>query len=1071
VVIGGVGTEADWWNVSYLTLYNNTDGLYIYDSNGVNVSHVESSNNTDDGIDLRQYADYAVFYNLSSHNNGGNGLYSDLLGNGQGAGRVTSSLFYSNAGYGIRSNYLLRYNFTTLQVYGNALGGINSYGSSGSMCTNLSVYSNTGAGLTLNYSYGARVVGGRVYNNSIAGLRLYESGSSSFWGNTTVSDAVIYNNTMFGIYADGTNFDYMINMTVQNATMDNHTYGMYFNKTFNCTVRNSTVLRSTFGVYLKNSTDNLFYFNNFTASASYHAYSDKAGNYFNTTNGSGCGALCARGNYWDDILSLDIYDSNADGFGDAGTEYPYNATYSAMVSVNVTDWGPITTKGPPAPPAAASMLIVGPNGTEITGTRNVLINITFGTGIACRWANDNESNLTSMPWENCTTVKPWILSESEGNKTVYMEVLAPGGATSAFNDSIMYRFMQDYTPPTAPVVYDSDYGYDVDWWNDNATIGAYWWNATDDISTIYYKYRLLNDSGCYNGDCSWTDVGTDTDVTVTGLSLQEGWNMSFEVLAYTSSGMNSSVVSSNGTKIDLTGPTVPNINSSTHPRQDVSYDNATIRFNFTATDALSGIDGYSYLLDQYPGTAPDDNKEGRYWELLESSVNDGHGQLLRANSSVGSPNTYAVFSQLKQNFTAGERIRVRAALAEIGYDTTDDMSIKVYLISGADGFAPTFAVGPAVTTVSNVTRDIRYADGMALAALYEFDLTVNGTINDNVNDTYVVITGVTGDNDNRNNLSIAYSTTSVDNSTKNYVCPDSGACTENTNTLDYAIEVKREDSGSVWDVQYDDVRDGTYYFHVKAKDVAGNWGDTAHYAVIIDTAGVAVDIISPFSGQVFSAENVTVRVKVSENANVTVIALHPDGSNFTAAPKIFTGTDEFNVTLENGTNEIYAYAINPINNVVSYAQSVFVLFGDYLPAGRRTLRVLYPGSGCSGHICESPEAGATVGVAVENGSAIFGSNAVTSDTGRFTIKIFATNPAGLESDVESDLSDDQFLDRVHPLFGYRRGVSDYVVRNELRPLNIYLGGDRQVSEGKYTMVFRNLGTTPEGKVNISVRIV
>jgi hypothetical protein len=57
------------------------------------------------------------------------------------------------------------------------------------------------------------------------------------------------------------------------------------------------------------------------------------------------------------------------------------------------------------------------------------------------------------------------------------------------------------------------------------------------------------------------------------------------------------------------------------------------------------------------------------------------------------------------------------------------------------------------------------------------------------------------------------------------------------------------------------------------------------------------------------------------------------------------------------------------------------------------------------------------------------------------------------------------------MFGYERGVPYYIIRTEVRPINIHLEGDRRLSAGKYTLVFKNLGTTPEGKTNMSVRVV
>lgn len=735
-----------------------------------------------------------------------------------------------------------------------------------------------------------------------------------------------------------------------------------------------------------------------------------------------------------------------------------------------------------ASPSLGSIIIVGPNGTGITGTRNVYLNITYQANVvACRWANDNKSNLNSALWENCTTVKPWILSEAEGSKTVYFQVMNSLGINTTFNDSITYRFLQDYTAPTAPVVYDSDTGYDIDWWNDNTTLSAYWWNSTDDISeNIYYRYRIMNDTGCYNNDCNWTEIGKDSDVTVEGLSLAEGTNYSFQVIAYNDAGFNSSIASSNGTVIDLTDPTALTINSTTHPSQNDSFGNSTALFNFTAIDPVSngvasGIEGYSYLLDQHPGTAPDDNLEARQWQTVSAMQNNGYGQLLRANSTIGSPNTYAVFTQLKANFTENDSIRVRVALAELVSDYDDLMGVKVYLINISDGASVSSFnnEASAFTTIANISRDIRYAGSMKDAAVYEFSLTATQTVDDDSTyDIYAVVTGLTADNDNRHNLSIAGSTSSIDSSTRNFVCDDTGSCDENTTTLEYAIEVQKQDAGDEWNVRYDNLQDGTYYFHAKAKDRAGNWGDPEHYRMIVDTEGVAVGIASPFTGQLFSDEHIDVDIEVDDQANVTVFVMHEDGSNYTSQTVLVNDTYTFNVTLENGSNEIYAEAVNPINNVVSYSQKVFVRLGVDLPESNKTLRVSYSGAGNLGtHIRGVDDSSLTVGIATENDQATFGTSSIQSETDFYTIKIFATRTGAELSDVDDELDDDEFLDREVPLFGYEKGVPDYIISTEMRPVNIHFEGEKKIGSGKYTFVFKNVGITADGKANISVRII
>ena len=62
-------------------------------------------------------------------------------------------------------------------------------------------------------------------------------------------------------------------------------------------------------------------------------------NQFNTTVGG-----VAQGNYYFNITSLALYDSDSDGWGDSGDDYPLNATSWAARWNNLgADWGPYTT--------------------------------------------------------------------------------------------------------------------------------------------------------------------------------------------------------------------------------------------------------------------------------------------------------------------------------------------------------------------------------------------------------------------------------------------------------------------------------------------------------------------------------------------------------------------------------------------------------------------------------------------------------------------------------------------------------------------------------------------------------
>ncbi len=753
-----------------------------------------------------------------------------------------------------------------------------------------------------------------------------------------------------------------------------------------------------------------------------------------------------------------------------------DAAYNVNLKINSTD----------SFPPEGSIVIFGPNGTELTNTQNVFLNLSFydnESGVdVCRWANDNESNLDYAVWESCVSVKPWILSEGTGNKTVYYEIKDGAWNTIRLNDSIVYNPYLDFTPPSAPIVYDGLEGDDIDWWNSNTSISAHWLNATDDISEVYYRYRLLENGSCYDGDCDWSDVGTETSVTVDDLSLKENWVYSFEVQAYNPSNL-SAVGVSDGARIDITQPDIPLLNSTTHPNQSAEYTVSDAEFNWTAVDIesngnMSGVDSYSYLLDSFPGTAPDDLPEERGMDTLVSMRNSGYAQLLRANSTSTSPNTFTVMKQLHTNITAGDELDVSVALAEIVSDYSDLMKVEVYIFKVSDGETIT-SLAQATDIVSNIdliNRDIKYVESMTLADSYAFDLVINESVDDVSSDIYIFVSGLVSDDDNRNILSIAgtLDAAQIDSSSMKYLCNDSGSCSLATG-VDYAIEVKRPEYGGEWKARYDDLSDGIYYFHVKAKDVAGNWGESAHYKITIAAGGVSVSIVYPHDGEIISTAsketNISVKVAVAGNASVYVVAMHPDGSNSTTSAVQFSTTNVFNdVGLELGRNELYAVATTPAGAVTRSSIVRIVVARTLMPESNRTLRVVYDGCAASDnpYLCYSSETGAYVGIGTEEfGGVNVGGGSAQAVTEMNTIKIFMSKPFDVE-DAADDLAENSFLDRKSPSFGLGREAKSFVVQGELRYEDVLLSGAEKLAPGKYTVYIINNGLTPDGKINLTM---
>ncbi len=985
-------------------------------------------------------------------------LGTTLVGNSSGAGFRSSHAGVLITGCNA-SNYSVNYRFWS----GSATEIQNSTSWYGNQAIYFSSGSNNVSGFTSYYSLTQA---------------LYLSGVS---GNN-ITDSALYYGRSTGVYLlSGANNNFFMNLSVINHTSSVYIFNSNGNTFRNCTLQGNSSLYK--GIEMKGaSSDNLFYYDSIFGTYGILATSELSDNHFNTTHWNGTDYV-AHGNYWGDILSLDIYDSDYDGFGDSGPDYPYNSTNGGNVNVNVVDWGPITTKTfEDSTPPNGTIVIYGPNGTITTGTRSVFLNLTYDDDVGvdkCRWANDDPANLTAQPWEECTTVKAWLLSEGEGNKTVYYQVKDIAGNNATFNDSILYYYTQEYTPPGAPVIYDGLEGDDIDWWNSNSTLHAHWDASGDDISTVRYKYRIINQTGCLEPSCAWTDVGTATEATAEGLTLYEGANYSFEVLAYVSPAINSRSVS-DGAIIDLTRPDTPIVNSSTHPDQDTEYGESTADLNWTASDIIgsgveSGIEGYSYILDRYPGTAPDEVMEERFSETITAMRKGSYNQTLKANSTGYA---YAVFKQLNSNFTENETVQVKVAMAERFSGIDDDMDISVSLIKVTQGAGiDEFDEPDKIADTQSISQDIAYAADMSLAHTYTFDLAVNETVDDTTNDIYVVVSGIASDDDNTHDLAISGVTSNLDASASRFVCDESDACTDTTAYADYAIEVMKADSGDEWETQYQGLADGTYYFHVKAKDNAGNWGDTAHYRINVAAGGVSISIASPADGEIFTTEgtdtNISVKVVVSGNASVEVIALHPDGSNYTSPPAVFTTTNIFHdIRLESGQNEIYAVATTAAG-AVSRSSSVYVTVApSVFPTTNRTLRVTYTGGGAyvGSYLTHATEGSAYVGIATENSGAVAGGGDIMADTELNTIKIFATKPFK-ESGVENDLEDNGFLDRKVPSFGFSDEAHEFIISNELRYEDVFLGGKQvKLSPGRYSIYLNHGGVTQDGKVNLTITV-
>ncbi|MCK4670598.1 MAG: right-handed parallel beta-helix repeat-containing protein, partial [Nanoarchaeota archaeon] len=197
--------------------------------------------------------------------------------------------------------------------------------------------------------------------------------------NNTIANSTFANGES-GIILDNANETLIHNNTIANHTLR----GINITSSWNNTIKNNTIYNNTIGLDIVSGSLNFIYYNNFSnGTTPFEAFANEAsGSSGNSFNISISGA--AQGNYWDDIVYklLDIYDTDGDGFGDSGTNYPYNNSNSGNVTGIVVDYGPIVTAN-----ANMSVSDNGPiNETETGSFEAIYTNVSnsqFITGATC----------------------------------------------------------------------------------------------------------------------------------------------------------------------------------------------------------------------------------------------------------------------------------------------------------------------------------------------------------------------------------------------------------------------------------------------------------------------------------------------------------------------------------------------------------------------------------------------------------------------------------------------------------------------------------------------------------------
>jgi hypothetical protein len=565
----------------------------------------------------------------------------------------------------------------------------------------------------------------------------------------------------------------------------------------------------------------------------------------------------------------------------------YSRGYFDLGSANISMGGNVNFSSATVTPGSSSVTLNGTSGQRITSagqrfneltiTNNTNSGVTFADSLTCSTftATTGNSRLYFAPGSTSTFTNMYLNGQLDTTR-ILLRSTTPGNAwylTVTDNQSAFYVDVQDsdasggktivafksvnsgnnknwvFNPPAA--ITDLTGSCNIN----SGDVTLYWSTPGDDGGTDilqpgskyridYSTYSIQWSTTNYKVDISTSGVAPQTKVSYTITGLQTEKTYYFRIWTQDSDG-NWSGISNGATVLVTKLPPPPTISSPTHPDQAKWYNNNNPSFSWTVSNS-SGIIGYSYLLDQNPGTIPDNASEGVQTSTSCTNVGDGTRYFhVKAQNSSG-----------LWGYTAHYRINIDTTPppAPVVTSLTHPDQSKWYGnnnpsfswdcsdISGITGYSYLLDRVPATipdnasegvqtsTSCTNVGDGTRYFHVKAQNSSGLWGYTAHYRINiDTTPPPAPVVTSLTHPDQSKwygnNNPSFSWDCSDISGITgykykldqSSTTIPDGVSVTTNTFT------------------NYTDVPSGTWHFHVKAKNGAELWGGTSHYTINIDT--------------------------------------------------------------------------------------------------------------------------------------------------------------------------------------------------------------------------------------------
>ncbi|MHB8706446.1 MAG: OmpL47-type beta-barrel domain-containing protein, partial [Coriobacteriia bacterium] len=367
------------------------------------------------------------------------------------------------------------------------------------------------------------------------------------------------------------------------------------------------------------------------------------------------------------------------------------------------------------------------------------------------------------------------------------------------------------------------------WYSNNDP--AFSWSASDTHSGVSgYSYVLDQSAETTPGT---TSAGSAT--TISYPDKADGvWY--FHVRARDAAG-NWGTVSHREVRIDTTGPLMGAVSSPTHPAAADWYANNDPQLGWGATDALSTVAGYSYTLDQSPGTDPTTATSNPATTASFTNTADGtwyfHVRALDAVGNWGAATHRTVKIDTAPPTTTDDHDAVYAGPATITLTPTDTHSGVArtdYSLGGVSGTGTTVnASAEGDYTLDYASVDNAGNRETTVTVYFRIDLSVL-TIASLESSTHPSSLSWYANNDP------AFS----------WTASDPGSVAGYSFELDQSVSTIPDETseGTGARASFADKADGTWYFHVRALDTLGRWGSTDHLAVRIDTAAPTVTTLS-----------------------------------------------------------------------------------------------------------------------------------------------------------------------------------------------------------------------------------